>query len=714
MKTLKYMSLWLLIVMVALLASCTGVPDEKQFERTIVIKDDAAISEEQRVFEQYSFPNGIIPALVIEDSVPDLLKIGARADDLFDEISEQRDEDDFKYYGLMVYVTHNPKLIQLRMGSYYELYGNLKGATMGLPYFDMQRSYIEGNPDSVIRQMLDVACQVSVERQRMTWRQKAMLSNVQIAINDFIEWFGSPSKNFYGKVILRPIYTIISYGSKTFGSWMWGVGLVFLLIILIRYGIDYFFNKIVPIPLLNKLLGMSFSLFFSMSAAGCAVLFSNGRLEDLTAIKAFGIPYVDNFIIDSSFFVHDNSIWMASAFVFIMTLSLALTNNYFITSLLPNDIQRSKWDSLSNAMKSFILGSLQMDDIPPTDPTPYITLATQSMTNQVGAILGLAAGALFFFPKAIIGVGIAFAIAKILSKLGNYVEVMTVRRRYSYMESPHMTGMLVSSFSMTILACVVVMALSWWLNPFDTDEPVKEASISVIKDVEVRAKVANLRVGPGTEFDYMRIEGMSEKEHLQVLRGQRLGVIEESGDWYKVLVDEQNNVAYINKKLCKELITIDNVSSKKEKPESKRRKNVEESVRPSSQVSVQPESANNTSEREETVSPQTDRSDDGKIYDYVEQMPSYPGGAGALNAYLSNNIHYPAIAEEEGIQGRVVVSFIVEKNGAISGVCVVRSIDPTLDREAVRVVKAMPRWIPGRQNGENVRVKFTIPITFRL
>lgn len=702
MKNLKNINLWLVVMMVSLLSSCTGIPDDKQFERTIVIKDDATISEVQHVFEQYSFPNGIVPALVVEDSVPDLLKIGARADELFDEISEQREEDDFENYGLMIYVTHNPKLIQLRMGSYYELYGNLKGATMGLPYFDLQRSYIEGNPDSVIRKMLDMACQVSVERQRMTWRQKAQLSNVQIAINDVMEWFGSPSSNLYGKVVLRPIYTIISYGSKTFGSWMWGVGLVFLLIILIRYGINYFFNRIVPIPLLSKLFGVSFSLFFSMSSAGCAILFSNGRLEDLIAIKAFGIPYVDNFIIDSSFFVHDNSIWMASAFVLIMTLSLALTNNFFISSFLPNDIQRSKWDSLSDTTKSFITGSLQMDDIPTTDPTPYLTLATQSMTSQIGVIMGLATGALFFFPKAIIWVGIAFAIAKILSKLGNYVEVMTVRRRYSYKESPHMTGMLVSSLGITVLTCAVVMALSWWLNPFDTDESVKEAPISVIKNVEVKAKVANLRVGPGTEFDYMRIEGMSEKEHLQVSRGQKLGVIEESGNWYKVLVDEQNNVAYINKRLCKDL------------SESNRKNNVGEPIKPSSQVSVQPESGKNITERGEITPPQTGMSDGGKIYDYVDQMPSFPGRAAALNSFLSDNINYPAIAVEEGIQGTVVVSFIVEKSGVISNVCVVRSVDPALDREAVRVVKAMPHWNPGRQNGENVRVKYTIPISFKL
>lgn len=103
-----------------------------------------------------------------------------------------------------------------------------------------------------------------------------------------------------------------------------------------------------------------------------------------------------------------------------------------------------------------------------------------------------------------------------------------------------------------------------------------------------------------------------------------------------------------------------------------------------------------------------------KVFDVVEQMPSFPGGSGALNAWLSKNMRYPAIAEENGIQGKVIVSFVVERNGSITDVKVARSADPSLDREAVRVVKDMPNWIPGKQNGSAVRVKYNVPVTFRL
>ena len=103
-----------------------------------------------------------------------------------------------------------------------------------------------------------------------------------------------------------------------------------------------------------------------------------------------------------------------------------------------------------------------------------------------------------------------------------------------------------------------------------------------------------------------------------------------------------------------------------------------------------------------------------QVFDVVEQMPSFPGGMAALMAYLQKSIKYPPVAEENGIQGRVVCTFVVERDGSVTDVRVAKSVDPSLDKEAVRVVSAMPKWIPGRQNGQSVRVKYTLPVTFRL
>lgn len=116
----------------------------------------------------------------------------------------------------------------------------------------------------------------------------------------------------------------------------------------------------------------------------------------------------------------------------------------------------------------------------------------------------------------------------------------------------------------------------------------------------------------------------------------------------------------------------------------------------------------------EVIAEEKPKEEETKVFDVVEQMPQFPGGQQALFEYLSKNIKYPVIAEENGVQGRVIVTFVVERDGSITDVKVVKSVDPSLDKEAQRVVKAMPHWIPGKQNGSAVRVKYTVPVTFRL
>lgn len=98
----------------------------------------------------------------------------------------------------------------------------------------------------------------------------------------------------------------------------------------------------------------------------------------------------------------------------------------------------------------------------------------------------------------------------------------------------------------------------------------------------------------------------------------------------------------------------------------------------------------------------------------VEDMPEFPGGTAALLEYLRKNIKYPAICRENNIQGRVIVSFVVNKDGAIVDPEVVKSVNPSLDKEAVRVISNMPPWKPGKQRGKAVRVKYTVPVNFRL
>ena len=107
--------------------------------------------------------------------------------------------------------------------------------------------------------------------------------------------------------------------------------------------------------------------------------------------------------------------------------------------------------------------------------------------------------------------------------------------------------------------------------------------------------------------------------------------------------------------------------------------------------------------KETIAEPEPPKVEETKVFDVVEEMPQFPGGQNALLEYLGKNIKYPVVAEENGVQGRVVVTFVVERDGSITDVRVVKSVDPSLDKEAQRVVKSMPHWIPGKQNGSQPR-----------
>ncbi len=124
---------------------------------------------------------------------------------------------------------------------------------------------------------------------------------------------------------------------------------------------------------------------------------------------------------------------------------------------------------------------------------------------------------------------------------------------------------------------------------------------------------------------------------------------------------------------------------------------------------------------EETMIEQTDiqlmeeeEEEEPEIFMVVEQMPEFPGGQRELFKYISQNIQYPPIAKENGIQGKVFIQFVVGKTGAITNVTVLRGVDPSLDKEAVRVVKSMPKWKPGKQRGKPVFVRYQVPINFKL
>ena len=131
-------------------------------------------------------------------------------------------------------------------------------------------------------------------------------------------------------------------------------------------------------------------------------------------------------------------------------------------------------------------------------------------------------------------------------------------------------------------------------------------------------------------------------------------------------------------------------------------------------VEIEDEIEIEDTESDEDVEIEIEEEDDEEFFMVVENMPEFPGGDLGLMKYIQKNVKYPAIAKEYNITGKVYVSFIVDKSGSVTNVKIVRGVDKNLDAEAMRVVKSLPKYKPGKQRGKSVRVMFTIPINFTL
>ncbi|MGQ1889306.1 energy transducer TonB [Thermophagus sp. OGC60D27] len=141
---------------------------------------------------------------------------------------------------------------------------------------------------------------------------------------------------------------------------------------------------------------------------------------------------------------------------------------------------------------------------------------------------------------------------------------------------------------------------------------------------------------------------------------------------------------------------------------------VQDDVELEEELIIQDTEATEETEVDFTDMTTDEEEEEAPVFFIVEEMPEFPGGELALHKYLASTIEYPVIAQENGIQGRVYVKFVVNTDGSITDVEIARGVDPSLDKEALRVVKSMPKWKPGKQRGKSVRVSYTVPINFVL
>jgi TonB family protein len=248
-----------------------------------------------------------------------------------------------------------------------------------------------------------------------------------------------------------------------------------------------------------------------------------------------------------------------------------------------------------------------------------------------------------------------------------------------------------------------------------------------LKSVMRSLGVRHLDDFSGISSNYMELSGVMQQAKIIVNeQGTEAAALTEAisiGSWaqphyvaifnanhpfiYMIVCDDTNTIYFMGE-YTKGMVQENGEWMVKESTLSEEKEDTEENLREWDDAGCEVLKA------KEVIATESIRPNPKKVFDVVEQMPSFPGGMKAMMDYLARNIRYPADAKKNLLEGRVILQFIVDEKGRLSDVKVARSVEPSLDAEAVRVVKAMPRWNPGTQQGKAVKVRYTLPVTFRL
>ncbi|MDO5428032.1 hypothetical protein [Parabacteroides sp.] len=412
--------LLLIILSVLLCASCSDDTEICKYLPKVIDESGTLPNEAKEIFLNQDYPAGIVPVLYHTDEIKPLIRTGSYADELFKRLCKELPEGpDLKKRGLLVIVSDNPKLLQTRMGSKYQTYCNMSGITMGQEYFDLQyRTTLEGPIRTLPILLQNISIRIH-ELNSLSYHKKWRISQMTSAVENILEYAGTPSENLYGKWILRPIMTLMSFMLHLSGLWL--IALLFTIAIL--YICRIFINWVVGLLVKGRMqvsikivTNLLLSFIFSVSTVVSALVLSSGRLEDIIALRCLGVPYMETLVKNIASYTNGTSMVIIILFVLLFSCKLVICTNDFLYNLYPSSQQMARFSKESDFQKILRAGLMQADiQKVEQSKTPYTELFASGASHKFGASMaGLSMAALFLLPNIVMLVGIAYALNALL------------------------------------------------------------------------------------------------------------------------------------------------------------------------------------------------------------------------------------------------------------------------------------------------------------
>lgn len=454
-----------------LLSACSDDTEQCLYSPKVFDTGNLLSNKVKEEFLNFDYPVGIVPVLFAADSI-EPIKMGAYADECFDALVDSISESkDFKRRGMLVLVSKNPELIQIRLGSRYRVYCNMTGATSGVDYLNLQKQIREKGIEETLPLFLQNTSVRIQELNALPSYKKYRINSAVSAISTCLEYIGTPSENFYGKCVLTPILKTTSLGYYVFKSWLLTFMFVCLIMLLCRWALFLVVKRLLQKHVIGliwsqKIINWGLGLLFSISAAASAIILSSGRMEDAIALQAIGVPFIENFQIAAADYVLKTSFVAAFFFVLMYALKRNIVSDIFLYSLLEPEKQQAIYHNLSDAQKTTLVIGHEADLSKVEESSePYSELFTSRVSQrETMTIVSLAMAALFLIPRPLIIMGIALTIYPLVGQCVKIYHVVSNNTLPEQIKRDRRTSLITNLLIIFIIAFITVL-MGLFFNP---------------------------------------------------------------------------------------------------------------------------------------------------------------------------------------------------------------------------------------------------------
>lgn len=471
-----------------LLSACSDDTEQCLYSPKVFDTGNLLSNKVKEEFLNFDYPAGIVPVLFAADSI-EPIKMGAYADECFDALVDSISESkDFKRRGMLVLVSRNPELIQIRLGSRYRVYCNMTGATSGVDYLNLQKQIREKGIEETLPLFLQNTSVRIQELNALPSYKKYRINSAVSAISTCLEYIGTPSENFYGKCVLTPILKTTSLGYYVFKSWLLTFMFVCLIMLLCRWALFLVVKRLLQKHVIGliwsqKIINWGLGLLFSISAAASAIILSSGRMEDAIALQAIGVPFIENFQIAAADYVLKTSFVAAFFFVLMYALKRNIVSDIFLYSLLEPEKQQAIYHNLSDAQKTTLVIGHEADLSKVEESSePYSELFTSRVSQrETMTIVSLAMAALFLIPRPLIIMGIALTIYPLAGQCVKIYHVVSNNTLPEQIKRDRRTSLITNLLIIFIIAFITVL-MGLFFNPMPDKKEIdlNEARIELV------------------------------------------------------------------------------------------------------------------------------------------------------------------------------------------------------------------------------------------